>query len=82
MADMKEYLVTACDEENFIVLSKNAKDAIAQVWESYYEWKNAQMQEENQRLGFKANYIYKKSDLSASSLGSLHNQQGKIIHLW
>ena len=82
MADMKEYLVTVCDCENFIVSAKNAKDAIAQVWELYYEWKNAEMREENKRLGWKANYIYAKSDLSARSLGSLHTEQGKIIHLW
>lgn len=78
---MKEYLVTL-DDQNFIVLAKNAKDAITQVWEEHFEWKNAELREENNKLGYHANHIYAKSELKARSLGSLHTEEGKIIYLW
>ena len=80
MPDMKEYLVTT-DNENmtFIVSAKNAKDAIAQVWEAYFEWRNEEIKEANKRINFRQYRLYTKSELSARSLGSLHNEQGKIL---
>lgn len=80
MADMKEYLVTT-DNENltFIVSAKNAKDAISQVWDTHMQWENSELQERNEELGYKRYRMYTKSDINARSLGSLHNEQGKIL---
>ena len=81
-SDMKDYLVTLNNYSRmFIVSAKNAKDAISQVWEEHFAWRNEELREENKRLGYHANHIYAKSELTAISLGSLHNEQGKIINL-
>ena len=72
---MKEYLVVV-DEAQwnnlYIVSAKNAKDAIQQVWDEHFSWKV----EEDKAKGYKP---YCKSDIHARSLGSLHNEEGKII---
>lgn len=80
---MKEYLVTNDgDWDNiFIVSAKDAKDAINQVFEKHFEWQNEGLKKENKELGYYANHIFTKSDLSAKSIGSLHNRDGKIIRV-
>lgn len=77
---MKEYLVTL-DEEIFIVLAKNAKDAISQVWEKEIKYRNESLKTENTEAGYYLNHIWSKSELNARSLASLHNENGKIIYL-
>lgn len=72
---MKEYLVTVDHAQwnnLYIVSAKDAKDAIQQVWDKYFSWKV----EEDKADGYKPYY---KKDLHARSLGSLHNEEGKII---
>lgn len=81
MADMKEYLVTLSDE-NFIVLAKNAKEAIEHVWNTDIRNRNDVAVLENLKVGYASNHIYAKSELKARSLGSLHNEEGRIIYLW
>jgi hypothetical protein len=80
---MKEYLVTNDgDWDNiFIVSAKDAKDAINQVFEEYFELQNEGLRKENKELGYYANHIFTKSDLSAKSIGSLHNRDGKVIRV-
>lgn len=81
-SEIKEYLVTLNNYGGmFIVSAKNAKDAIAQVWEEHFLLINEGLREDNKRMGYHANHIYAKSELTARSLGSLHNEQGKIIYL-
>lgn len=63
---MKEYLVTGA-ERIYIVLAKDAKDAINHVWEDWCD------------EGLSCSYD--KSDLFARSLGSLHNEYGKVARL-
>lgn len=58
---MKEYLVQA-EWAYYIVLAKDAKDAINQIYEKYSDW-------------------YDKRRIYAQSLGSLHNEKGKIIRV-
>lgn len=79
---MTEYLVTmdSADWNNiFIVSAKNAKDAIDQVFENNFKWQNESLRKENKDFGEPINHIYSKSDLKARSIGSLHNEEGKII---
>lgn len=78
---MKDYLVTE-GSQYYIVLAKDAKDAICQVWEKYYVLQNLHSEVENKELGYPAYHIYKKTELSAKSLGSLHNKEGRVIKLW
>ena len=60
---MKDYLVTHVESNKiFLVLAKDVKDAIQQVYEKYEE-------------------IFYKEDLKARSLGSLHNESGKVVIL-
>jgi hypothetical protein len=63
----------------FIVSAKNAKDAIDQVFENNFKWQNESLRKENKDFGEPINHIYSKSDLKARSIGSLHNEEGKII---
>lgn len=65
----------------FIVSAKDAKDAINQVFNDYFKWQNPSLKKENKDFGEPINHIYTKSDLTAKSIGSLHNQSGKIIHV-
>lgn len=79
---MKDYIVKEKgDGSVFIVLAKNAKDAINQIWEMNFAWRNKELQEENKRVGFQMNHIYTKSELTVRSIDSLHNDQGRIICL-
>lgn len=77
MTDLKEYVVTV-DENQwnnlYIVSAKNAKEAINIVWESEFAWK-VQMDRED---GYRPTAKYQ---LHARSIGSLHNENGRIICL-
>lgn len=65
---MKEYLVSYKERNKiWIVLAKGAQDAIEQVWKKYIEPNN--------------NILCEKYELHARSLGSLHNEKGKIIEI-
>lgn len=81
---MKDYLVTSdygqCDNM-WIVLAKDAKDAIQQVCETYIVPMNESIKEENKRDGWDYYRTCKKDELHAKSIGSLHNSNGKIIRL-
>lgn len=75
MADMKEYIVfTECTDDIYLVSAKNAKDAIAQVWE--------EVQVDNQAYIAKGREPIYKKELFARSTGSLHNEQGKVVMLF
>ena len=79
---MKEYLVTSDYgqyDNMWIVLAKDANDAIEQVWEKYVVPMNEDIREDNKRDGWDYYRTCKKSELHARSLGSLHNEKGKII---
>ena len=79
---MKEYLVTTdYGQWNniWIVLAKDSKDAINQVWEYYYKDMNDGLIEENKEVGYNMYKKITKSELKARSLGSLHTEHGKII---
>lgn len=81
---MKEYLVTTdYGQYNniWIVLAKDAKDAINQVWEHYYKDMNDELLEENKEVGYNMYKLILKSELKAKSLGSLHTTDGKIINV-
>lgn len=78
---MKEYLVTSdYGQWNniWIVLAKNAKDAINQVWEEYIVPMNEELKMDNKNSFSQWKLCY-KNELHAKSLGSLHNEDGKII---
>ena len=81
---MKDYLVTSdygqCDNM-WIVLAKDAKDAIRQVWETYIIPMNENIKEENKIDAWDYYRTCKKDELHARSIGSLHNSNGKIIRL-
>ena len=78
---MKDYLVTNDGDWSniFIVSAKDAKDAINQVFTTLFEPDNVDLRKENKELGYASNHIWTKSDFKARSIGSLHNQEGKII---
>mgnify|MGYP003378622209 CR=1 FL=1 len=79
---MKDYLVTSDYgqwDNIFIVLAQNAKDAIEQVYQSYVIPMNEDIKRENKEAGYNSYRICLKSELHARSLGSLHNEYGKII---
>lgn len=81
---MKDYLVTSdCGQFDniFIVLAKNAKDAIKQVYQSYVAPMNEDIKKENKEAGYNYYRICLKSELHAKSIGSLHNEDGKIIRV-
>ena len=77
---MKDYLVSVGNFHS-LVLAKDAKDAINQVWEKEFVAKKKVSEEINALFGVKPNQLWDKSDLQARSLGSLHNEHGKIIKL-
>ena len=77
MADLKEYVVTVDGNQwnnLYIVSAKNAKDAVNAVWESEFAWKVKQDREE----GYRPTAKYK---LHAKSIGSYHNEEGRVICL-
>lgn len=81
---MKEYLVkTDYGQYNniWIVLAKDAKDAINQVWEYYYDDMNMDILVENKKVGYEMYKLMSKSELSAKSLGSLHSKNGIVISI-
>ncbi len=81
---MKEYLVTSdYGQWNniFIVMAKNGKDAIEQVYQSYVVPMNKDIKKENKEEGYTVYSICLKSELHAKSLGSLHNKNGRIVRI-
>lgn len=79
---MKDYLVTSDYgqwDNIFIVLAKNVKDAIDQVYQSYIVPMNEDLKEKNKEAGYNFYRMCLKSELHAKSIGSLHNSEGKII---
>lgn len=81
---LKDYLVTSDYgqwDNIFIVLAKDAKDAIEQVYQSYVIPMNEDIKRENKELGYNSYRICLKSELHAKSIGSLHNENGKIIRV-
>jgi hypothetical protein len=81
---MKDYLVTSDYgqyDNMWIVLAKDAKDAIQQVWGTYIVPMNESIKEENKKDGWDYYRTCKKDELHAKSIGSLHNSNGKIIRL-
>lgn len=81
---MKDYLVTSDYgqwDNIFIVLAKNAKDAIEQVCQSYVVPMNEEIKRENKEVGYNSCRTCLKSELHARSIGSLHNEDGKIIRV-
>lgn len=81
---MKDYLVESDYgqyDNTWIVLAKDAKDAIQQVWDTYIVPMNEDIKEENKRDGWDYYRTCKKSELHAKSICSLHNVTGKIIKL-
>lgn len=79
---MKEYLVTSDYgqwDNTWIVLAKDSKDAIEQVYQAYVIPLNEDCKSENKRVGFHMCRICRKDELHARSIGSLHNKEGKII---
>ena len=81
---MKEYLVTTdYGQYNniWIVLAKDSKDAINQVWDFYYKDMNEEIKEENKEVGYNMYRLITKNDIKARSLGSLHTEDGKIINV-
>ena len=79
---VKEYLVTSGYgqwDNMWIVLAKDAKDAISQVYQSYVIPLNEHIKRENNEYGYNILRKCSKNELHARSLGSLHNEEGKII---
>lgn len=82
MRDLKDYLVTSDYGQwnnTWIVAAKNAKDAIQQVYEKYVIPMNEDIKRENKEANWNFYRICRKDELHARSLGSLHNEEGKII---
>lgn len=82
MIYLKDYLVTSdYGQWNniWIVLAKNAKNAIDQVYQSYVIPMNEDIKRENKKVGYNSMRACSKSELHARSIGSLHNEEGKII---
>lgn len=81
---MKDYLVISDYgqwDNIFIVLAENTKDAIEQVYQSYVVPMNKDIIRENKEVGYNSYRICLKSELHAKSIGSLHNEYGKIIRV-
>lgn len=79
---MKEYLVSSDYgqwDNTWIVLAQNAKDAIEQVYQAYVVPLNEDVRIENEEAGYKMTRMCFKNELHARSIGSLHNEEGKII---
>lgn len=81
---MKEYLVTSNYgqwDNIFIVLAKNAKDAIEQVYQSYVIPMNEDIKKKNEKARYNSYRLCFKNELHARSIGNLHNKNGKIIRV-
>lgn len=81
---MKDYLVTSDYgqwDNIFIVLAKNAKDAIEQVYQSYVIPMNEDIKRENKVVGYNSHRICLKSELHAKSIANIHSKDGKIIRV-
>ncbi len=83
--NMKEYLVESNQGQwtnTWIVLAHNSKEAIQTVWDyvGFDSW-NSRLKEENKRLGYQANAMFLKTEFTARSIGSLHNENGKVIEI-
>ena len=81
---LKDYLVTSDYgqwDNIFIVLAKDAKDAIEQVYQTYVIPMNEDIKRKNKELGYNSYRICLKNELHAKSIGSLHNENGKIIRV-
>lgn len=79
---MKDYLVTSDYgqlDNTWIVLAKDAKDAIEQVYQSYIIPLNEDVRIKNEEVEYKMMRKCFKNELHARSIGSLHNERGKII---
>lgn len=79
---MKEYLVTSDYgqwDNTWIVLAKDAKDAIEQVYQSYVIPLNEDIRIQNKEVGYNMIRKCSKNELHARSIGSLHNEEGKVI---
>jgi len=77
MADLKEYVVTVDGNQwsnLYIASAKNAKEAVDIVWEKEFVWRVKTDREE----GYRPTAKY---ELHARSIGSLHNEEGRIICL-
>lgn len=61
------------------MLAKDAKDAIDQVYHTYVIPLNEDVSIENEKVGYKMLRKCFKNELHARSIGSLHNEHGKII---
>lgn len=76
---MKEYYVWSDYGQvnhSWIVLAKNSKDAIQQIWDKYIVHINTMIMWNEKEIK-----THDKQQLHARSLGSLHNEYGKIILL-
>lgn len=76
---MKEYYVWSDYgqiKHSWIVLAKNSKDAIQQVWDKYIVHINAMIMWNSKDVK-----THDKEQLHARSLGSMHNENGKILLL-
>ena len=74
---IEEYVVTVDGNQwnnLYIASAKNAKEAINIVWESEFAWKVKEDREE----GYRPTAKY---ELHARSIGSLHNEEGRVICL-
>ena len=81
---LKDYLITSDYgqwDNIFIVLAKDAKDAIEQVYQTYVIPMNEDIKRKNKELGYNSYRICLKNELHAKSIGSLHNENGKIIRV-
>lgn len=58
-----------------------AKDAIEQIYQSYVVPMNEDIKRENKEVGYNSYRTCLKSELHARSLGSLHNEDVKIIRV-
>ena len=77
MADLKEYVVTVDGNQwnnLYIASAKNAKEAINIVWELEFAWKVKEDKEKSYRPTA-------KYELHARSIGSLHNEEGRVVCL-
>lgn len=78
MADMKEYLVEVdycCRLDYYIVSARNAKEAINFLYQEEFAGSIS--------YDVLSGYTpIRKKDLTAKSLGSLHNESGRIIRVY
>ena len=82
MIYLKDYLVTSSYGQwnnTWIVLAKNVKDAIDQVYQSYVIPMNEDIKRENKEVGYNLMRVCLKRELHARSIRSLHSEEGNII---